>query len=278
MKTVNQLKAHISNLSHKTGVKADILYRNYMLERFLKRLSLSQYKSHFVLKGGLLIAYMIGFESRGTMDLDGTIYGYPVTEDHLKAMLNDIIAVPVDDNISFLLNKISPIMLETDYECLRVSMTATFEKLKISLKLDISTGDAITPRPIEFIHKLMFSDEQIEILAYNLETVLAEKVETIISRNITNTRMRDYYDIYILMKLQTDNINFGLLKSALQATSERRNTVKNIKNAFLIFEDIKVNSELQSLWGAYRVDYEYAKNIEWQDVCVAIIEILEKII
>ena len=276
MKTVMQLKAHITNLSRKIGVKADVLYRNYMLERFLKRLSLSQYKSHFVLKGGLLIAYMVGFESRGTMDLDGTICGYPVTENNLKKMLNDIIAVPIDDNVSFVLNKISPIMLDSDYECLRVSMTAVFEGLKISLKLDISTGDAITPHPIEFTDKLMFSDEQIEILAYNLETVLAEKIETIISRNIANTRMRDYYDVYILMKLQGDNINFELLKSALRATSERRNSADIMKNASLLMENIRGNDELQRLWKAYRADYEYAKDIEWQDTCDAISAVLTK--
>jgi len=165
MNTVAQLKAHISNLSRKAGVKSEVLYRNYMTERFLKRLSLSQYKPHFVLKGGLLIAYMVGFESRSTMDLDGTICGYPVTEDNLKAMLNDIISIPADDDISFTLNGMKPIMLETDYECLRVNMTAVFEKLKIYLKIDVSTGDAITPRPVEFSHKLMFNDEQIEILA-----------------------------------------------------------------------------------------------------------------
>jgi predicted nucleotidyltransferase component of viral defense system len=129
--------------------------------------------------------------------LDGTICGYPVTQDKLHEMLNDIISISADDNISFVVNTITPIMLDSNYECLRVGMTAIFEKLKISLKLDISTGDVITPRPIEFMHKLMFSDEQIEILAYNLETILAEKLETVLSRNIANTRPRDFYDIYI---------------------------------------------------------------------------------
>jgi len=277
MNTVIQLKAHISNLSRKTGVKPEVLYRNYMTERFLKRLSLAQYKSHIVLKGGLLIAYMVGFESRATMDLDGTIRGYPVTEENLKAMLNDIISIPADDNISFKLNTMNPIMLDTDYECLRVNMTAVFEKLKISLKLDISTGDAITPHPIEFYHKLMFGEGQIEIFAYNLETILAEKIETVIRRNIANSRMRDYYDIYILMKLKEQNINFELLKSALQATSKNRDSTSVIKNTFVIFEDIKINVQLQNLWESYCADYEYAKDIKWNNVCASIHEILLKL-
>ena len=274
MKTLTQLKAHISNLARKSGVKPEVLYRHYMLERFLKRLSLSRYKSNFVLKGGLLIAYVVGIESRGTMDLDGTIRNYPVTEDKLREMLADIIAVPADDSIAFVLNKIEPIMLEHSYECLRVNMTATFENMRVPVKLDISTGDVITPRPVEFRHKLMFSEEQIEILAYNLETVLAEKVEAIISRNITGTRMRDFYDVFILTKLQKDNINFDLWKTALQATSERRNTAKIIENAARIMVDIKASDDLQKLWQSYTANYDYAKDVNWEDVCVALDEIL----
>ena len=277
MKTVTQLRAHIANTANATGVKADVLYRNYMFERLLKRLSLSKYRDHFVLKGGLLIAYLVGFESRGTMDLDGTICGFPVNEKNLEEMLKDITEISVDDSITFEMKSIKQIIVERDYECLRVSMTAHFEEMKIPLKLDISTGDAITPRPIEFRHRLMFSGEQIEILAYNLETVLAEKIESIISRNITGTRMRDYYDVHILTKLRKDEIDINLLKKALHATSERRNTLKVIENASQIMIDIKTSEELQKLWQSYTEIYEYAKDISWEEIFISLEKIMSEL-
>lgn len=221
MKTSMQLKANIKNLSASTGIIPQTLYMNYAVERLLKRISLSKYKQHFILKGGILIAYTIGFSARSTMDLDGTISGYTVTEDSLRNMIKDVIAIDAGDSITFDIKSISQILEDSEYGGLRVSMDANLENTKIPIKLDVSTGDVITPRPVEFLHKLMFTEEYIEILAYNIETVLAEKYETIISRSIENTRMRDFYDVYILTKTQPyDKASFlvALERTAKNAT------------------------------------------------------------
>ena len=276
MKSARQLKAHISNLSGKTGVKAEVLHRCYMMERFLKRLSLSQYKHHFILKGGLLIAYIVGLESRNTIDLDSTVRGYPLTSGSLREMIESIAAIPVDDTIEFNITKIEPIMEERDYECFRVKMIADFEGMKIPVKLDISTGDAITPQPIEFTRKLMFSDEQIEILAYNLETVLAEKLEAIIKLNLAGTRMRDYYDVYILARLHKDDIDYKLLKTAFSATTKHRNPGSTLWNITDIKGDIKESKVLQGLWREYSANYDYAEQLSWSEVCEALDDIFER--
>jgi len=268
MKTATQLKAHIKNLSQSTGITPQTLYMNYAVERFLKRISVSKYKQHFILKGGILIAYTIGFNARGTMDLDGTISGYPVTEDSLRAMIEDVIAIDTDDNITFDIKSISQIREESEYGGLRVSLAANLENTKIPIKLDVSTGDAITPRPIEFSHKLMFTEERIEILAYNMETILAEKYEIIISRSIENTRMRDFYDVYILT--QTQSYDNSLFCVALGRTAENRHSLEYIANAENVIAEIEVNADMQGLWQNYQQKYDYAKGISWDMVIGAV--------
>lgn len=268
MKTAMQLKAHVNNLSKSTGIAPQTLFMNYAIECFLKRISLSKYKQHFILKGGILIAYTIGFNARGTMDLDGTISGYPVSADSLKIMLEDIIAIDANDSLTFDIKSINQIREESEYGGLRVSLSANLEKMTIPIKLDVSTGDSITPRPIEFSHKLMFTEEYIEILAYNIETILAEKYETIISRSIENTRMRDYYDVFILT--QTQPYNKALFRSALERTAENRHSLKFIENAETVVTEIKNNSGLLSLWQNYQKKYDYARDISWDMVISAV--------
>lgn len=198
IKTSKQLKDLIRNLSKEKAADAQLLMRNYMMERFLERISLSEYKDKFILKGGMLVAAMVGLDARSTMDLDATVKGANVTVEDVENIIAAIVTVPLDDGVSFRLKKISEIMDEADYPGVRVDLETKFDGVVTPLKIDISTGDVITPREVRYSFKMMLEERTIDIWAYNLETVLAEKLETMISRTITNTRMRDFYDIHIL--------------------------------------------------------------------------------
>ena len=193
-----QLKDLIRNLSKEVGIEAHVLIRKYMMERFLERVSSSKYNGSFILKGGMLVAAFVGVEARATMDIDTTIKGIPVTIVDMERTITEISNIDLDDNVKFRIKKVSEIMDEAEYSGIRFSMDAVLDGAVIPLKIDISTGDVITPREIAYSYKLMFEDRTIPIMTYPIETVLAEKLETVISRSITNTRMRDFYDIHIL--------------------------------------------------------------------------------
>lgn len=198
MKNPMQLKAIVKNIAKEKNISAALVLQNYMLERFLERVSLSRYRENYIIKGGFLIASMVGLNSRATMDMDATIKGYPVDENTIQKMIEEIISIPVDDSILFRLKSIKEIREGDEYTGYRVALSADYEKMAVPLKLDITTGDKITPSEIEFSYKLMMEERSISVLAYNLSTILAEKLETIISRGDQNTRPRDYYDVFIL--------------------------------------------------------------------------------
>lgn len=219
--TAKQLKDLIRNLSKKKSADAQILMRNYMMERFLERISVSQYKDKFILKGGMLVAAMVGLDARATMDIDATIKGTDVNVEAVEKIIAEIVSISLEDGVIFRIKQISEIMDEAEYPGVRVSMETTFDGVRTPLKVDISTGDVITPREIQYSFKLMLEDRTIDVWAYNLETVLAEKLETVISRNITNTRMRDFYDIHILLKLYGNTLDSKILGEALLATAKR---------------------------------------------------------
>ena len=219
IKTARQLKDLIRNLSKDKSADAQILMRNYMMERFLERISLSEYRDKFILKGGMLVAAMVGLDARSTMDIDATVKGATVGIEEVENMIASIISVPVDDGVEFRVKRISEIMDEAEYPGIRVSMETEFDGVITPLKIDISTGDAITPREVRYSFKLMLEDRSIEILACNLETVLAEKLKTVVSRATTNTRMRDFYDLHILSQLHGQSIVPADLRAALIATA-----------------------------------------------------------
>ena len=263
--TARQLKDLIRNLSKKKSADAQILMRNYMMERFLERISLSEYKDKFILKGGMLVAAMVGLDARATMDLDATIKGANVSLTDVETIISNIIAIPIDDGVSFCIKRISEIMEEADYPGVRVSMETKFDGVITPLKIDISTGDAITPKEIRYRFNLMLEDRTIEVWAYNLETVLAEKLETVISRNVANTRMRDFYDIYILQKLYGEQLKKEVLWDALVATARKRGTLDLIESNDIreIFDEIEANPVMASLWKIYQKNYSYAADVSW---------------
>ena len=270
--TARQLKDLIRNLSKKKSADAQILMRNYMMERFLERISLSEYKNQFILKGGMLVAAMVGLDARATMDLDATIKGTNVSVEDVEMIISQIISIPLDDGVSFRIKRISEIMEEADYPGVRVSMETKFDGVITPLKIDISTGDIITPREIKYNFNLMLENRTIEVWAYNLETVLAEKLETVISRNVTNTRMRDFYDIYILQKLYREQLSKDVLWDALVATAKKRETLEQIETEDIdeVFDEIQSSSVMENLWKAYQRNYSYSADIPWHTIIKSI--------
>lgn len=275
MKNAMQLKAVVKSISKEKRISAQLVLQNYMLERFLERVSLSSYRSQFIIKGGFLIASMVGLDSRATMDMDATVKGYPVDEASIQRMIEEIITIPVDDGVSFGFRSIGEIREGDDYSGYRVALTANYEKMAVPLKLDITTGDKITPREIEYRYRLMLEDRSISVLAYNLATILAEKLETVISRGDQNTRPRDYYDIYILTRLQAENIEPEILKEAFQATTEKRGSTEVVKRYREIMQAVKSSDVMIRQWNDYRKDFNYAAEIEFGQTCDAVIAVMD---
>lgn len=266
IKTSKQLKDLIRNLSRKKSADAQVLLRNYMMERFLERISISDHKDRFILKGGMLVAAMVGLDARSTMDLDATVKGFDVNVKDAESIIKSIIAVPLDDGVVFHVKQISEIMDGAEYPGIRVSMETVFDGVVTPLKIDISAGDVITPREIRYSFRLMLEDRSIEIWAYNLESVLAEKLETVISRHVSNTRMRDFYDIHILYQLYGASLSMSILHDAFMATADKRGTLIQMENAVAVFDEIEQSPVMERLWGSYQKKYPYAAGLSWHMV------------
>ena len=271
------LKGKIRNIANSKNLRSQEVLQMFFFERFLDRLSKSKYKFNFVIKGGLLISSMIGIDNRTTMDMDTTIKGVSLQEEVIRNIVSEIINVKVDDGIDFEITDISHIREEDEYENFRVHLIANFEKIKNDMKIDITTGDAITPKEIEYLYPCLFQEESLRILAYPLETILAEKYESVIKRNIATTRMRDFYDLYNLYNLKKDEIDFGILKQAIISTAKRRDSLSLMKQAKDIVEDIKEDTYLKELWKAYLADNLYVGNLDFLET-VKIVETIEETI
>ena len=272
-----QLKAAISKMAKEKHIPAQLVMQNYMLERLLERISRSKYQGNFILKGGLLIASMVGLHSRATMDMDATIRNHPVNENSIKTMFEEIVSIPIDDDISFSFQGVGKIRKNDAYGGYRISLTANFPPMRVPLKLDITTGDKITPKAIEYSYPMMFSDGTLEIFAYNLETILAEKLETVISRGDQNTRPRDYYDIFILSKLKGHEIDRDILRKALSETAKKRHSDDLIPQYRSIVEQVVKSTSMLQHWKTYQRDYEYARGVEFSSACETIINIMDSI-
>lgn len=264
--TSTQLKALVRNISKGNSAKAQIIIRRYVMERFLERVALSKHRNNFVLKGGFLVSSIVGIDARSTMDIDGTIQNLNLTIPDAKSMIEEIILIPLDDNTEFAITDIGEIMEDSEYEGLRISLNAQLDTMKTPLKVDISTGDAITPKEVQYQFKLLFEDRAISVCAYNLETLLSEKLETVISRGTANTRLRDFYDLYILQITNAEPIDYDMLKRALTRTAEKRNSTHLIKAGEFILSEIRENESMQNLWDRYQRKYYYAEKISWNDL------------
>ena len=272
-----QLKAWIKNMSAKVDVNENIILQNYMLERLLERSAVSEYKYKFILKGGMLITAIVGIDMRNTLDMDATIKGFDLEKDNLENILNEIFNIDLDDGVTFEFRGIKEIRQEDEYGGYRVSLDAKFDKLVVPMKLDITTGDVITPKEIKYKFDLLFEERSIEILAYNMETVIADKFETIISRNVDTTRARDFYDIYILWTTQQKNFDKKLLKQAIIKKFEYRGSVDKLNNIDEIVEVIKESEALKEHWKNYQGKFSYAKDISYEDTVKELMEIVDVI-
>jgi predicted nucleotidyltransferase component of viral defense system len=275
--SATQLKAIVKNKANGDSNKSLVLIRKFIMERFLERLSVSEYKNQFIIKGGILVSSMVGIDNRDTMDIDTTIRGFDLNEETLKKILTEIAEIPMEDGITFKITKVSEIMDDFEYPGIRVMMVAMLDKMRTPLKLDISTNDVITPKEIEYKYPLTFEERSIDLLSYNLETVLAEKLETILSRGEANTRMRDFYDIAIFTSGVYREPDYSLLKTALIATADKRGTSTLLDRRLEIIGQIENDADIQKHWKEYQESYDYALMFSLANVIDAINKLYDQI-
>ena len=260
--TPEQIKGRIKSVAKQNNADARTLMRIYMMERFLERLAQSEYRDNFIIKGGILVTAMIGVAHRSTMDIDTSMKNLNLSAEDALRVVNQVKDIDLDDGVSFEVKDVSNIMDEMEYPGIRVTMNANVGRLITPLKIDISTGDVITPRAIEFNYDLLLEDRSISLWSYNLETILAEKLQTVLARGILNTRMRDFYDIRMLLDTYEDKVNKAVLKDAFAATCKKRGTDHLQEQAEEIIKIIEADEQLQVLWRAYQKKYSYAAEID----------------
>ena len=276
IKTPEQLKGAIRNLAKKKGIHAQEVLQIFMFERIIERLSVSSYKDKFILKGGLLISAILGVAERTTMDMDTTVKGLPMDEQNIRKAISEILNQPVDDGIEFQLLDLTPIREDDEYENFRASIQAAYGKMKIPMKIDITTGDEITPKEIQFSYPFLFDDRRVMVKAYTQETILAEKYETIIRRNVGNTRARDFYDLHLLYRLYRENADWNLLKQAVLATAKKRDSLSVLQDTKRILLALEESTALQDLWKRYQTQNLYAREITYPAIMESVKEFAEK--
>ena len=269
-------KAIINNMAQENNVAAQSVLQTYMLERLLERISISKYKDNFILKGGMLISAMLGIDSRTTMDMDTTIKGLPLTKDNITNIMDEICNIEIDDNVTLKINKVELIREDDDYGGYRITFEAKYNnEMPVIMKIDITTGDKITYKEIEYSFTLMLEDRKIQIWSYNVETIIAEKFEAIVKRGVLSTRIRDYYDVYMLINTQNKIIDKKTLKDAITLTAQHRGTNEIIKDWKKIVEKIANDSKMRQQWKRYQKDNFYAEEIEYKDLINAISKVGE---
>ena len=266
MKSATAVKAKIKNKAGGSSDKSQIILRIYLMERLLERVSLSKYRDNFVLKGGLLVSSLVGVDMRSTMDVDTTVKSLPMNKKSVQKILEEIMAIEVEDGVSFRISKVQDIMEGHEYEGLRFMIECSMDRLKQTIKIDISTGDEITPGAIEYKLPLIIEDRSINLWAYNLETILAEKLETLMVRGEANTRMRDFYDIHVLIQQDTVTVDRDTLKAAFYATCKNRGSTEQIGTINDVITKIAGDETMKQQWDNYRKTNYYVGTLEWDDV------------
>ena len=266
MKTPEQLKGAIRNMAIQKNLRPQEVLQMFLFERVIDRLAASPYKDNFVLKGGLLISSMIGMSERTTMDMDTTVRGLPMEEDEIVAKVKEILSVDTGDGIEFVYRRIEPIRDEDYYNNFRIHFDAHYGKINAPMKIDITTGDEITPAAVEYEYPFLFEDKTVPVMAYTLETILAEKYETIIRRNIATTRARDYYDLHTLYRSRRDEIRIPILKLAVEHTARKRGSLEDIADWKEILQDIREEAALRQIWENYVDANTYAAGLTFDEV------------
>lgn len=269
IKNAKSLIDESKNKAVQNNITVNEVLQNYMFERILERLSISEYKNNFILKGGVLLSSIMGIDTRTTMDMDTCLKGINLTEEQLYKVLKNILDTDVKDGVTFEIKNSKPIREDDEYGGLKYNILAKFDNIKVNLSIDIATGDVITPGEIEYNYKMMFEDKALKIMTYNIESIIAEKFQTIISRNVLNSRMKDFYDLYYLIKYST--FSKDDLRLAIEKTFDKRNTdIKLINSNISVIQESDL---LQDLWKTYSQKYKYTKDIKFEDI----IETIKKI-
>ena len=269
IKNAKSLIDKSKNKAVQNNITVNEVLQNYMFERILERLSISEYKNNFILKGGVLLSSIMGIDTRTTMDMDTCLKGINLTEEQLYKVLKNILDTDVKDGVTFEIKNSKPIREDDEYGGLKYNILAKFDNIKVNLSIDIATGDVITPGEIEYNYKMMFEDKALKIMTYNVESIIAEKFQTIISRNVLNSRMKDFYDLYYLIKYKT--FSKDDLRLAIEKTFDKRNTdIKLINSNISVIQESDL---LQDLWKTYSQKHKYTKDIKFEDI----IETIKKI-
>ena len=272
--TSKQLKDKVRNISKGDNNIAKSLIRSYIMERFLERVSVSDYCNYFILKGGMLVASIIGVDMRTTMDIDATVKSLPVNANDAHRIISEICAIPLEDSVNFRITSVSDIMTDFEYPGVRVVLQATLERMRQVIKIDISTDDVITPSAVEYEYKLMFEDRTISLLTYNVETLLAEKIQTIFTRGIANTRLRDFYDVYEIMKICDTEVDKELLSKAFRATCKKRETIFSREEMLEILTMIGKNAGMANMWEQFRKKNYFVGDLGWNDVLSDVLNVI----
>lgn len=274
-RTPEQLKGQIRSFAGKRNLQSQEVLQMFLLERVLDRLSKSKYKDNFILKGGLLISSMIGIAERTTLDMDTTVTGINMEETEIEKIIREILLIDVGDGIEFTFEKLEPIREDDDYNNFRAYFVAHYGKIANKMKIDITTGDAITPGAIRYSYKTILDDDEVGVMAYNTETIIAEKYETIIRRNIGTSRARDFYDLHVFYNLYKDSINLEILKLAVTRTAKKRESLDTMSEWKEIIEDMKVDTALKELWKNYCENNTYASEVSFENVMETTLHIAE---
>ena len=269
------LKANVKNIANNNSKMAQAYIRLFFMERFLERVSKSRYKEQFILKGGMLVSSMIGMSLRTTMDIDTSIEALPLSMDKMQEIIDEIINISIEDNVTFEIVSIETIMDEFDYPGIRIHMLGHLDKINQPIKIDISTDDVITPKAVEYSYPLMFEKREIALFTYNAETLLAEKMQTILSRGITNTRMRDFYDLYEL--IQIIDFSWDVYKNAFDKTCEKRKTIYEKEEAIRIMKEVASDSDMENRWGQFRKKNDFVGDIMYKQLMDALMETTNKL-
>ena len=270
-----QLKDKLRNISKEKNVDFNTLLRLYMYDRFIERLSVSKYKDNFILKGGFYLSTLFGVENRTTMDIDAAFRNADFNEETIISMIKEIISIDINDNAKLNYLGIEPIRDEDEYGGFRIVILVEFENIKEKFHLDIATGDPITPKEIKYNYKTILGKDCVKLWAYNIETVLSEKIETILNRLELNGRMRDYYDIYLIYKKDWENINIEHFRKALENTFSKREYTRDV---YADLNKIKTSISLKRRWDIYKNKYDYAKDISFEDILICLEEIISVVI
>ena len=277
MVDITDIKRLAKEIENKYDLNYYEILQRYMFERVLERISVSKYQDNFILKGGLLLSAMFGIGNRMTKDMDATITGIDVSKDKMLKVLNEILSINLKDGVKFDVVDITDIREDDEYGGNKYHIVGKLQSLKVNLEIDISTGDKVTPRELKYKYPLIFEDRTIMISSYNIETILAEKIETVLRRGVFNSRMKDFYDIYYFLTKLRKEIDINVLKEAMDNTFTKRNSFEYLNDYEQIIDSIIGNERIEKLWNIYSNKYKYANGININEILNLLKEIIKKL-